>query len=257
MQIRRVGLGFALVGALWAPLRAEQTGVREVSATGRTLISITSKVRFSTMIILPEGEEIMDVVCGDKEFWVINAARNIAHVKPAKEGAATNLNLVTVSGAVYSFLLNENGKVPTDIQVVVTADVDHVPTPAQFVPVQEVVDMRTALREMRNSLDAVAHQSEPHTAEVIHNYPAAMKFSYRVPAYKKPFLISTIWHDDTHTYIKSDARELPALYQLIDGGDPQLVNFTVENGTYIVPKILERGYFALGKETLEFSSTDH
>ena len=54
-----------------------------------------------------DGEEILDVICGDKDFWVITSTQNIAHVKPAKEGAATNLNLVTASGEVYSFLLTE------------------------------------------------------------------------------------------------------------------------------------------------------
>ena len=47
------------------------------------------------MIVLPEGEEILDVICGDKDFWVVSATQNMAHVKPAKEGVATNLNLVT------------------------------------------------------------------------------------------------------------------------------------------------------------------
>ena len=61
------------------------------------------------MVLLPDGEEILDVICGDRDFWVITATHNIAHVKPAKEGAATNLNLVTASGAVYSFLLTEKG----------------------------------------------------------------------------------------------------------------------------------------------------
>ena len=75
------------------------------------------------MIVLPDGEEILDVVCGDKDFWVISATHNIAHVKPAKEGAATNLNLVTASGAVYSFLLTEkNGTATPDLKVYVTAD---------------------------------------------------------------------------------------------------------------------------------------
>ena len=41
--------------------------------------------------------------------WVITATHTTAHVKPAKEGAATNMNLVTASGAVYSFLLTEKG----------------------------------------------------------------------------------------------------------------------------------------------------
>ena len=52
---------------------------------------------------------------------MINASHNIAHLKPAKEGAATNLNLVTASGTVYSFLLAE-GKGAPDLKVYVTAD---------------------------------------------------------------------------------------------------------------------------------------
>ncbi len=50
------------------------------------------------------------------DFWVITATHNIAHVKPAKEGAATNMNLVTASGAVYSFPVTEkNGASMPDL----------------------------------------------------------------------------------------------------------------------------------------------
>jgi type IV secretory pathway VirB9-like protein len=74
------------------------------------------------MVLLPDGE-ILDVICGDRDFWVITATHNIAHVKPAKEGAATNMNLVTASGAVYSFLLTEKGGAGTpDLKVYVNAD---------------------------------------------------------------------------------------------------------------------------------------
>ncbi len=73
------------------------------------------------MIVLPDGEEILDVICGDKDFWVISATHNIAHVKPAKEGATTNLNLVAASGTVYSFLLTEKGGATLpDLKVYVT-----------------------------------------------------------------------------------------------------------------------------------------
>ena len=71
-----------------------------------------AKLRFTTMIILPEQEEILDFVCGDKEFWVVSGAQNLAYVKPAKAGATTNLNLVTASGHVYSFLLTEGSAEP-------------------------------------------------------------------------------------------------------------------------------------------------
>ena len=57
-----------------------------------------AKLRFTTLIILPDGERILDFVCGDKDFWIVSGADNLAYVKPAKAGAATNLNLITASG---------------------------------------------------------------------------------------------------------------------------------------------------------------
>jgi len=35
-------------------------------------------------------------------------------------------------------------------------------------------------------------------------------------------------------------------------GEPALVNFQVQHGTYVVPKVLDRAYLALGKERFEF-----
>src|SRR3989304_1135777 len=101
-------LSVALAGCLAAPALAgaQATGIREGSAAARRLVPLQTRLRYTTMIVLPDGEEILDVICGDKDFWVISATHNIAHVKPAKEGASTNLNLVAASGTVYSFLLN-------------------------------------------------------------------------------------------------------------------------------------------------------
>src|SRR3954471_20111462 len=87
---------------LFVPVaRAQPT--REVSYTPRAVVQIHTKLRFTTLIILPDEEQILDFVCGDKEFWVVSGTQNLAYVKPAKAGASTNLNLVTASGTVYSF----------------------------------------------------------------------------------------------------------------------------------------------------------
>ena len=47
------------------------------------------------------------------------------------------------------------------------------------------------------------------------------------------------------------AELLPALYELKDG-QPALVNFQVQSGTYVVPKVVDRGYLALGKDRFSF-----
>src|SRR4051812_13797575 len=98
-------------------------GIRQVQASSRSLITLTTKLRYTTMILLPEDEEILEVVCGDRDFWVIEFTQNIAHVKPAKAGAETNMNLITSSGAVYSFLLREGKLIGMpDLKVSVAAD---------------------------------------------------------------------------------------------------------------------------------------
>src|SRR5476651_1246864 len=99
----------------------EAQTTREVTYSPRAVVHIHAKLRFTTMIILPEQEQILDFVCGDKEFWVVSGTQNLAYVKPAKAGASTNLNLVTASGNVYSFLLTEGAPEP-DLKLYVTGD---------------------------------------------------------------------------------------------------------------------------------------
>jgi len=74
MLARSLGptLALALVASLPAPAfaQANGTGIREVSATGRSLITLQTRVRYTTMVLLPDGEEILDVICGDRDFWV-------------------------------------------------------------------------------------------------------------------------------------------------------------------------------------------
>src|SRR5713226_4930485 len=99
----------------------EAQTTREVNYNPRSVVRINARLRFTTMIILPDQEQILDFVCGDKEFWVVSGAQNLAYVKPAKAGASTNLNLVTASGNVYSFLLNE-GTSEADLKLYVVPD---------------------------------------------------------------------------------------------------------------------------------------
>ncbi len=36
-------------------------------------------------------------------------------------------------------------------------------------------------------------------------------------------------------------------------GKPNLINFDLENGVYIIPKIVEAGYLAIGKKKVTFT----
>src|SRR5688572_5305118 len=230
-------------------------GVREVTASERTLVPLHTKIRYTTMILLPEGEEILDVVCGDRDFWVISAAQNIAHVKPAKEAASTNLNLVTATGAVYSFLLTENRQGQPDLKVYVTADPNAPRGQPKYYSATQVNAQVNALQaelvQARVALEAATARTTEAVSTFRREYPGRLEFAYGTPKYERPFFVRSIWHDGEFTYIRAEARELPALYEVRDG-QPSLVNFQVQEGTYIVPKVLDRGYLALGNQRFSF-----
>jgi type IV secretion system protein VirB9 len=238
-----------------SPVHAQVT--REVSYNAHAVVHLNAKLRFTTLIILPESEQILDFVCGDKEFWIVSGAQNLAYVKPAKAGATTNLNLVTSSGNVYSFLLTE-GTPDADLKVYVLPDDSlkgTADTLKRFYTAADVEALRQAADTARREAQA-ARESATKTIEERVNgfkaaYPTRLAFPYRFKAHEKPFYIEAIYTDGAFTYIKSGATELPALYELRDGA-PNLINFQVEHGTYIVPKVLDKGYLSVGKQTLAF-----
>jgi type IV secretory pathway VirB9-like protein len=257
MHARQIACGLSfmvLFGILpQRDLSAQTAGDREVEASPRSVTPLQTRLRYTTMIVLPEDEEILDVICGDKDFWVISATHNIAHVKPAKENATTNLNLVTGSGTVYSFLLTEkNGGGTPDLKVYVNADPNAPRGKPKYYTAAQVESLQAQVAEAQ----AVAQASERRATDAIatyqQQYPTRLQFAYGTLKYEKPFLVRSIWHDGQFTYIKADATELPALYELKDG-KPALVNFQVHNGTYVVPKVIDQGYLALGKERVSFS----
>src|SRR5579862_6736358 len=84
-------------------------GARVVKYSKEDVVPVHAKLRFSTLIVLPDEEEILDFTTGDREFWIINGSHNLCYVHPAQAGIRSNLNLITASGHVYSFLLTEIG----------------------------------------------------------------------------------------------------------------------------------------------------
>jgi len=170
------------------------------------------------MILLPEGEDILDVVCGDRDFWVISAAQNIAHVKPAKEGASTNLNLVTAGGVVYSFLLTEGKATPPDLKVYVTADPN--------IPRGEPKYLLRYPDDWPCRASCATHESHWKRRQFARRrlsprFDSSIRRSCSLRTalrnMKKPFFVRSIWNDGDFTYIKADAHELPALYEVKDG----------------------------------------
>lgn len=237
---------------------------RTVTYNDHLVVPVHAKLRFTTLIILPETEQILDFVCGDKDFWVVSGAQNLAYVKPAKAGATTNLNLVTASGHVYSFLLTEGAADP-DLKLYVQPDEPTTATLAaapRFYTAADVDRYKRIADQAQQEAEAAKAASEAAKQAATSQrddairafrsaYPTTLQFGYVVTGNRPSFHVEAIYHDDRATYIQVHASELPALYELVDG-KPTLTSFQVEHGVYIVPKILDRGYLVLGTRALRF-----
>src|SRR5258708_22939573 len=92
------------------PALGDPGGARTVKYSQQEIVSVRAKLRFSTLIVLPQSEEILDFATGDKEFWILNGAHNLCYVHPAQAGIRSDLHLITSTGRVYSFLLTEISK---------------------------------------------------------------------------------------------------------------------------------------------------
>ena len=184
---------------------------------------------------------------------------------PAQAGIRSNLNLITASGHVYSFLLTEISNQPNtepDLKIFVE------PKEASgiaansglhgYVSAGEAAAYKKELETLRSQSSEQIHAAQLQATEEINHfrssYATKLQFDYRLDekADREPFLVSAIFHDDAFTYIKCDAREKPALYEIKDG-KPNLISFQVENGVYIAPKIIDTGYLALGKKNMPFA----
>ena len=78
---------------------------------------LRTRVRHTTVIVLPPGENILDFVVGDSEYWHLTGAANVAFLKPLSPDAATNIALVCESGRIYSFLVAEQSDGPPHLVV--------------------------------------------------------------------------------------------------------------------------------------------
>lgn len=252
-------IAIALVSsAVASPVHAE-TSARPINYHSQDIVNIRAKVKYTTLIQLPNTEKIIEAATGDKEFWIIDIVGSFCFVHPAKAGIHSNLNLITDKGNIYSFTLedisDQNGADP-DLRVIVqpvdSSSIAASTGPAQFVPVSQVAAVEDQLQALQSHIVQTIDQYKD-------SYRGQLRFDYRYKQNEAPFNIASIFRDDRFTYIKSDAQEKFTLYEVRDGA-PNLINYDLRNGVYVIPKILDRGYVEIGRKRMEFerkrSATD-
>jgi len=227
---------------------AEQA--RTVQYHSQDIVPIRAKVKYTTLIVVPTTEKIMEAATGDKDFWIVDVVGSFCFVHPAKPGISTNLNLITDKGNIYSFTLQDistQGGDP-DLKVIVQpADQSSITAsagPAQYVPAAQLDQAKQQLATLQSHVTQAVDEYKSA-------YPLQLKFDYTFKN-EDPFAVQSIYHDDKFTYIKTTASEKFSVYEMKDG-KPDLINYDLRDGTYIIPKIVDKGYIEIGKKHMDFS----
>ena len=229
---------------------AQDASARTVQYHSQDIVPIHAKLKYTTLIEVPATEKIIEAATGDKDFWVVDVVGNFCFVHPAKAGISSNLNLITDKGNIYSFTLQDvsgTNEVPDLKVLIVPADRSSIVAasgPPQFVPAAQ-------LEQSKQQLAALESHVEQTVDAYKSAYPLQLKFDYSFTANEAPFDIQAIYHDDKFTYIKTDAPEKFSVYDMKDG-KPNLINYDLREGTYIIPMVMDSGYVELGKKRMEF-----
>lgn len=261
-----IGLGMmmfsnALDAAVSRPLQPSAPRTIVVSEAA-TPPQIRAGLLQSTLIVLPPEEKVASVFAGDTIAWVFDGGRvasRFISVKPKVANGSTDIHIVSDHGNEYTLQLTEisNDTDPHfDSKVFISpgdqAAKDRLTQLPVFVPAADLdkakQEAATAQAAQAAELKAEQTKAEQYRSE----YPGSLHFDYIWDARKgKELGLQQIWRDDKFTYLRGVFQETPALYELKDGKG-SLINFDFSAGLYTVPKQLEDGYLAIGKQKVEF-----
>jgi type IV secretory pathway VirB9-like protein len=220
----------------------------------------------STLILLPDQEKVANVFAGDTVDWVFDGghvASRFISIKPKVAGSTTDVHIVSDHGNEYTLQLREvsgDEDPHFDSKIFIApgdkAAKDRLAELPIFVPAAELdkAKQETAAAKAAEAATLKAEQSKEEAYRS--QYPGSIHFDYTWDKSKgKELGLQAIWHDEKFTYLRGQFQETPALYEVKDK-KPSLINFDFSNGLYTVPKKLDNGYLAIGKQKVEFHRTE-
>ena len=216
----------------------------------------------STLIVLPTEEKVANVFAGDTVNWIFDGghiASRFISVKPKTANAATDIHIVSDHGNEYTLQLREVSNDPDshfDSKVFINpgdqAQKDRLAQLPVFVPVAELDKAKQDAAAAKAAQAAEVKAEQTKAEQFRSEYPGSLHFDYVWDEKKaKELGLQQIWHDGKFTYLRGVFQETPALYEVKDK-KPSLINFDFNGGLYTVPKLLDSGYLAIGKQKVEF-----
>ena len=261
------GLAFgpsAISFAATEPHHLEPSAPRTVTVTeSATPPVIRAGLLQSTLILLPVEEKIATVFGGDTVDWVFDGghvASRFISIKPKVANSSTDIHIVSDHGNEYTLQLREISSEADshfDSKVFIApgdkAAKDKLVELPVFVPAAELDKVKQEAATAKAAEAAERKAEEAKAEQYRSQYPGSLHFDFVWDQKKaKELGLQQIWRDDKFTYLRGQFQETPALYELKDKKG-SLINFDYSDGLYTVPKQLENGYLAIGKQKVEFS----
>jgi type IV secretion system protein VirB9 len=259
------GLAFAGTAnaAIDQPHHLEPAAPRTVTVwEADTPPAIRAGLLQSTLIMLPAEEKVANVFAGDTVNWVFDGghvASRFISVKPKVANATTDIHIVSDHGNEYTLQLREvssDADAHFDSKVFITpgdkASKERLTELPVFVPAADLEKAKQEAAAAKAAQIAELKAEDTKSETYRSKYPGTLHFDYTWDTKKGNALgLEQIWHDDKFTYLRGHFQETPALYEVKEK-KPSLINFDFNNGLYTVPKELDNGYLAIGKQKVEF-----
>lgn len=251
-------LGVAFLLSALPLFAADPNTTTRVIQVHKDPILIYAQFRYNTIVVLPKGEEVLQVISPDKTFWSVTpgatfvAIKALGDPKTGHPGQTADVSIAAASGNIYTLLVQEttNSAQPFDLRVDLEQDEpdgkERIKNP-DFVRAEFVIDLQKQLDEARKE-----NSDQKRTGALTEVHKIRHDYEWNKPKVADDLGLRSIYHDDVNTYIELNAQDAPDLYEIRDGKD-SLVQSTLHNGLYVVPKVLDRGYFRLGKQKVEFA----
>jgi Type IV secretory pathway, VirB9 components len=216
----------------------------------------------STLIVLPAEEKVANVFAGDTVDWVFDGghvASRFISVKPKAANSSTDIHIVSDHGNEYTLELREvsaDTDAHYDSKILIEpgdkAAKDKLAQLPVFVPAADLDKAKEDAAAVQAAQAATLKAEQGKEEAYRSKYPGSLHFDYSWDEKKgKELGLQQIWRDDKFTYLRGQFQETPALYEVKDK-KPSLINFDFADGLYTVPKEVDAGYLAIGKQRVNF-----
>ena len=241
---------------------------RTVVVGERSVVDVYVSQFQDTLIVLPPSEKVRQTFVGDSVNWMLTTGKSEEPTRyisiKVKDPLVkqTTVNVLSDHDKSYTFRLIMSDE-HCDSKVFVDPDSQlsqELSKPPVFVSAAELEKARKEAADARAEATQTIQREQLKATSATEafraKYPASLKFDYRWDQKVGDKLgVLQIFRDEKFTYIAAQPQETPTLYEIKDG-KPSLINFDYANGLYTVPKRLEKGYLAIGKQRMDFWETN-